>query len=83
MTWTGQFHYHPGPQVDLVLVQPNMYHIQDLLEFLKRLVMWKNTGRISMTLCGFGISERSFGEDPVIMVYQKPEAFNQISDSVQ
>ena len=82
MTWTGHLHYHPGPQVDLVLVHPNMYHIQDLLEFLKGLVMWDNTGRISMTLGGFEISE-SFGEDPVIMVYQKPEAFNQTSDSLQ
>ena len=83
MTWTNQLHYHPGPQADLVLALPNMYPMQYLLEFLKGLVMWNNTGRISMTWGGFGISERSFGEDPVIMVYQKPEALNQTSDSLQ
>lgn len=44
VTWTNQLHYHPGPQVDLVLALPNMYPMQYLLEFLKELVMWNNTG---------------------------------------
>lgn len=36
-----------------------------------------------MTQIGHRTSERSFGESPVIMVYQKPEAFNQTNGSWQ
>ena len=53
------------------------------LEYIKGLVLWNRSHRTSMTQGNSRISERSFGEGPVMMVGQSPEALNQASDSLQ
>ncbi|KAL6085873.1 hypothetical protein STEG23_021860 [Scotinomys teguina] len=82
-TRTGQFSNHPGSQLSLGLAHANIYPIWDLLDLVKELILWNATQRISMTGVALGgIFERSFSEDPVMGVYQKPEALNQTNDSL-
>lgn len=59
-----------------VAAQPNSYPIQDLLELIKGLVLWKNSHSISMTWYSYRIYQRSFSEDPMMMVYQIQKALN-------
>lgn len=55
-----------------------------ILELMKGLVLWKDTGRISMIWGNWSLSQRGFNEDPVMMmVYQKLVAVNQTGDSLQ
>ncbi|ERE77108.1 Ras guanine nucleotide exchange factor containing protein [Cricetulus griseus] len=56
---------------------------KDLLELMKVLVLWIGTCRISMTRGSQGLSQRSFGKDALLMVYQKPEALNKTNNSWQ
>jgi hypothetical protein len=53
------------------------------LECVKRLLLQNQSCRISMTQGNNRRSERSPGEDPGLMVEQKPEASNQTSDLIQ
>lgn len=55
------------------LALPNLYPICDLLEGVKGLVLWNHSRKISRSCGKSRISERSFGEGSVLMVYQKPE----------
>ncbi|KAL6043581.1 hypothetical protein STEG23_035787, partial [Scotinomys teguina] len=54
--------------------------MKNLLELLKGLVLLNCNCRISMVLGDCGISERSFSENPVTMVYQKSKTLNQTWD---
>lgn len=47
-----------------------------MLEFMKRLVLWKDKHE-----CGCRLSQGSLGEALVMMVYQKPETLNQTKDT--
>ncbi|ERE78814.1 teneurin-4 [Cricetulus griseus] len=55
----------------------------DTLELMKELVLWNNTHRISMTQGGCRIFQKSFIDNQVMRVYQKPEVLNQTSDLLQ
>ena len=59
------------------------YPISDLLELVKGLVLWTNTPKISKTGDSYRISQRSSNEDPVMVVYQKPEVLNKTRDALQ
>ena len=65
------------------MVHPNIYPIHELLEHLKGLVLQIPSYRISMTQDNNRLSVRSPSEDPVLIVWQKPEAWNHASDSSQ
>ncbi|GAB1287890.1 Golgi pH regulator [Apodemus speciosus] len=60
-----------------------IYPICELLEHVKELVLQSQSCRVSMTQGDNRRSERSPSEDPVLTVWQKPEALNQTSDSLQ
>ena len=66
-----------------MLAHPNIYSTFDLHEKAKGLVLKTHSDRISLTQGNSRISERSFGEGPVLMVNQKPEALNQNNSSLQ
>lgn len=51
--------------------------IHELLVFMKGLVLQNQSCRVSMTQGNNRTSEKSPGEDLVLIVYQKPEASNQ------
>lgn len=55
----------------LRLVHPNIYHIYDLLECTKRLILCNDSQKISLTLSNNRISRKSFSESPVMMVCQE------------
>ncbi|ERE80351.1 small conductance calcium-activated potassium channel protein 2 [Cricetulus griseus] len=54
------------------LVHPNIYPIYDLLEFVKGPVLQNENCGISVTQAHSRISQMSFSEGPVMMVYQRP-----------
>ena len=58
--------------LDFGLSHPNFYPIYDPLELMKNLVLQNDSRRISMTQGHNRVSERSFGEGPVMMMYQSP-----------
>ena len=60
---------------------PIIYIICELLERVKGPVLQPQSCRISMTQGNNRITGRSPSEDPVLMVSQKPEAWNQTNDS--
>jgi hypothetical protein len=61
----------------------NIHPVYKLLEPVKGLVLQIQSCRGSMTQGNNIIMERSPGEDPVLMMQQKPEALNQTSDSLK
>lgn len=67
----------------LELAYPNIYLVYELLEHVKGLVLQNQSCRISMTQDNSKIPERSPGEDPVLMVEQKPETSDWTKDSLQ
>ena len=52
------------------------------LEHVKRLALWNHRHRISMIQGNSKISEMNFGESPVLMVYQKPEALSMTNNTL-
>ncbi|KAL6088944.1 hypothetical protein STEG23_016068 [Scotinomys teguina] len=62
---------HSGCRIqDFELDHVNIYPTHDLLGHWKILVLGNHSCRISMTQGNSRISEKSFGEGPVLMVYQ-------------
>ena len=53
----------------------NIYPICELLEPVKGQVLQIQSYGVSMTQGNHSVMERSPGEDPVLMMQQKPEAF--------
>jgi hypothetical protein len=63
------------------LACPNIYLLYELLELVKESILHIQSCRISMTQGNNRVSERSAGENPVLIMRWKPEASNQTSDS--
>lgn len=59
----------------------SIYPILYLMEMVKKLVLWNDTSKVSKTHGSHRISQRSSEEDSIMMVYQKAQALDQISDS--
>ena len=57
---------------DFELACPNIYLIYDLLQDVKRLVLWNHSRMISMTWDNNRIPKRSFSDSTVLMMYQNP-----------
>lgn len=64
------------------LAHPSIYTIHDLREWVKWLILQNHGKRISKTQSNGEISW-NFDEDPVLMIYQKPEALTQINNTLQ
>ena len=60
---------------------PIIYPTDELLEFMKQLVLQIQNYRIFITQSNNRITERSPSEDPVLIEQQKPEVLYQTSDS--
>lgn len=61
---------------------PNIYPIYKWLECMKILVLKNHSLSISNTKGNSRIPKRSFNEDPVLIVYQKPKALNHTNKSL-
>lgn len=72
MAQNDELSYHPHPQALGWPILPSIY----LLELMQGLVLRSSTRSVSVTRGGSRISQRSFGEDLMMMVSQKPEALN-------
>lgn len=72
VAWTDHLGIHPGFCVDT----SNISQIYDLLEHMKGPALQNHSCRILKTRGNNRIFESSFSESPVLMVYQKPGAFN-------
>jgi hypothetical protein len=65
------------------LAHPKVYIIHELLGHMKGPVLLIRSGRISMTQGNNRITGMRPGDDPVLMMSQKPETSNQTNDSLQ
>ena len=65
------------------LTHPNIYTSHELQEYGKGPFLQIQSYRIFMTWDSNRISERSPGEDPVLILQQKRETLNQTNDSLQ
>ena len=60
--------HHPNPDPGFELAYPNIYSICEFLKCMKGLALEIQSCKISMTQGNNRISERSPGEEPVLMV---------------
>lgn len=81
-TQTDRLGYHRDTQQGLMLTHLGIHPNWDPLEFMKGLILWNNTCRMSKTQ-GNLVSQTSSHEDSAMMVYWTPEALNQTRDPLQ
>ena len=80
---TDQLRYHPGQIQGSDLAHPKICIICEWLGCMKGPVLLIQSCRISMTQGNNRITGMRPGDDPVLMMSQKPETSNQTNDSLQ
>jgi hypothetical protein len=77
---TDQLSYQPGQMQGFELAHPKIYIRYEWLGCKKGQDLLIQSCRISMTQGNNRLSGRRPGEDPILMVSQKPEILNQSND---
>lgn len=84
LPWCGNLlGYHPDPDLQLRVGPLQIYSICKCLGCMEGPVLLFQSCGISVTQGNNRITRRRPGEDPMLMVSQKPEISNQTNDSFQ